>query len=372
MLHPSGEIGNWPWAQDARSAAPRGSGASSWNPARLRLNLGASGGHSKRMRWLCITLGLLVSGGAIAEEEYHLFTNTKGQRLEATVIDFHEGKVTIRRKTDGKEFTLPLAGFIAADQEYVNAKVAGQGSTAGEEREVQLAPGLKMSFCWCPRGRFLMGEGTKIRPVLLSKGFWMGKYEVTQAQWQKVMGNNPSKFKDSGPVAPVEQVTWGGAHEFAMKAGNRIQLPTEAQWEYACRAGSSSAYPFGDDEEKLGEYAWFGEASENKPAPDGQKKAKAGTHPVGLKKPNAWNICDMLGNVAEWCTDCYQEDLGANPATDPSGPSAGVAHVVRGGRWDGAAADCRSGVRVSRNPQNINANLGFRVVSESLPPPKAK
>jgi formylglycine-generating enzyme required for sulfatase activity len=319
------------------------------------------------MKRLFILLGLLYSAALTAQEESHVFTNTKGQKLEATVVAFQDGQVTIRRRSDGKEFTLPLSGLIATDQAYVTGKVAGQGAKAGEEREAEIAPGVKMTFCWCPRGKFLMSEGAKAHPVSLTRGFWIGKFEVTQGQWQKVMGNNPSKFKEAGPSAPVEAVSWIAAQELTFKLGGQFHLPTEAQWEYACRAGSATAYYFGDDETKLGEYAWF-QDNEKKPDLLGQKKTKTGTHPVGLKKPNAWNICDMLGNVAEWCADCFQEDLGTNSVTDPPGPSSGVAHVVRGGRWDATASDCRSVSRYSLNPKNVNSNLGLRVVADSIPP----
>jgi formylglycine-generating enzyme required for sulfatase activity len=150
-------------------------------------------------------------------------------------------------------------------------------------------------------------------------------YEVTQQQYEKVMGTNPSTTK--GPQNPVEKVSWNDAVEFCRKlsalpaeksAGYVYRLPTEAEWEYACRAGTQTAYSFGDSESELGDYAWY------------DKNAGGTTHPVGSKKPNAWGLYDMHGNVFEWCQDWY----GSYPSgsvTDPTGESSGSHRVVRGG-----------------------------------------
>ena len=162
----------------------------------------------------------------------------------------------------------------------------------------------------------------------ITKPFYLGKYLVTQEQWEAVMGNNPSHFK--GPKNPVEQVSWDDCQQFLEQAqregrprGGKFQLPTEAQWEYACRAGSTTRYCFGDDESELGEYAWYDANSGSK------------THPVGEKKPNAWGLYDMHGNVWEWCQDWYDGGYYANsPTDDPTGPATGSDRVFRGGGWD--------------------------------------
>jgi len=167
------------------------------------------------------------------------------------------------------------------------------------------------------------------------------------------MGDNPSHFK--GPKNPVETICWNDCQKFVEKLnakvrGGKFSLPTEAQWEYACRAGSTTRYCFGDEESGLGEYAWYGENAGGK------------THPVGEKKPNAWGLYDMHGNVWEWCQDWCNSGYYANsPTDDPMGPSGGAYRVVRGGTWDGPARNCRSAGRGSFVPGYRHDYLGFRV-----------
>jgi formylglycine-generating enzyme required for sulfatase activity len=183
----------------------------------------------------------------------------------------------------------------------------------------------------------------------------MGKFLVTQDQWQAVMGNNPSRFK--GPKNPVEQVSWDDCQQFLDKLNaksgpgrGKFQLPTEAQWEYACRAKSTSQYCFGDDEARLGEYAWYGNNSGSK------------THPVGERKPNAWGLYDMHGNVWEWCQDWYDGGYYAkSPMDDPAGPTTGSNRVDRGGSWLHDAGFCRSAHRYRIRPGDRDFDLGLRV-----------
>ncbi len=153
-----------------------------------------------------------------------------------------------------------------------------------------------LDFCRIPAGTFLMGEQGKQHQVTLTKDFYMARHPVTQALWQTIMGNNPSNFK--GENHPVEMVSWEDVQEFITNLNertgeNRYRLPTETEWEYACRSGSPGAYCFGDDESLLGGYAWYNTNSDSK------------THPVGGKKPNSWGLYDMHGNVWEWCQDWY-------------------------------------------------------------------
>jgi formylglycine-generating enzyme required for sulfatase activity len=221
-----------------------------------------------------------------------------------------------------------------------------------------------IEFVWCPPGTFVMGtpgdtEYEIPHQVTLTRGFWIGKYPVTQGQWFRVMGNNPSEFRSAGSDAPVENVPWDVAQAFCSTVsrieGIQCRLPTEAEWEYACRAGSTGPYcfdsPYPGD---LLDYAWFWENS-------GET-----THPVGQKKPNDWGLHDMHGNVWEWCADWY-EKYTKGPATDPKGPRSGSSRVIRGGSWLHFAESCRSAYRSGDDPANRFNFLGFRVAVSSTP-----
>jgi formylglycine-generating enzyme required for sulfatase activity len=218
-------------------------------------------------------------------------------------------------------------------------------------KEIVLGGGITMKLVLIPAGKFTMGEGNDQHEVTLSKPFYVGVTEVTQAQYQAVMGTNPSNFK--GETNPVDQVSWIDATEFCKKLSEKtrqaVRLPTEAEWEYACRAGTATAYSFGDADSALGDYAWYGSNSGNT------------THPVGQKKPNAWGLYDMHGNVWEWCADWY----GSYPTgavTDPQGAASGTSRVLRGGSWFYNPSDCRSANRNGLTPDFRIINLGLRVV----------
>jgi formylglycine-generating enzyme required for sulfatase activity len=218
-----------------------------------------------------------------------------------------------------------------------------------------------MEFILIPAGSFTMGADKNFEDayddempqhrVTIGKPFYLGKYEVTQAQWTAVMGNNPSKFK--GQDNPVEQVSWDDAQAFIKRLNqkeghNRYRLPTEAEWEYAARAGTTGAYSFGDDVDGLGRYAWYRDNSGDK------------THPVGRKEANPWGLYDMHGNVWEWVQDWYG-DYSSASVTDPKGPSAGSMRVFRGGSWRYSARLCRAANRYACPPDTRYANLGFRL-----------
>ncbi|MEI8373597.1 MAG: formylglycine-generating enzyme family protein, partial [Planctomycetota bacterium] len=220
--------------------------------------------------------------------------------------------------------------------------------------KVDLGSGVKLDMVLIPAGSFTMGDASeKPHKVTITKPFHLGKYEVTQEQWEAVMGSNSSRFK--GPKNPVEQVSWDECQQFLIKLnaksggrGGKFVLPTEAQWEYACRAGSTGEFCFEGDEKKLGEYAWYDENSGSE------------THPIGKKKPNAFGLYDMHGNVWEWCQDGYGT-YGAEAVTNPSGPTTGSLRVFRGGGWYDGARHCRSADRGWSTPGNRSSNLGFRV-----------
>jgi len=232
------------------------------------------------------------------------------------------------------------------------------------ELEIDLGKGGKMAFVLIPAGEFMMGDKVSgpIHKVGLSKPFYTGKYQVTQAQWRAVTGENPSHFE--GDQNPVEKISWDDCQEFLKKLNStglplpmgegrgeghwRLSLPTEAQWEYACRAGSDKAYCFGDSESQLGDYAWF------------YKNSGSKTHPVGEKKPNAWGLYDLHGNVWEWCED-WSGDYPTGSVSDPVGPTTGGYRVIRGGGWGDTAGDCRSARRRRYGPGGRDYDLGFRL-----------
>ena len=216
-----------------------------------------------------------------------------------------------------------------------------------------------MEFVLIPAGTFLMGsnEGDSnekpVHEVRISQPFYLGKYLVTQAQWEAVMGRNPSHF--TGDLdRPVEQVFWEDVQDFirrlnAKEGGAIYRLPTEAEWEYACRAGSTSRYSFGDDSRQLSEYGWYDNNSGDR------------THPVGQRTPNAWGLYDMHGNVWEWVQDWYGK-YAPEPVTDPQGPASGSSRVIRGGSWYYGAGNCRSASRLHAEPGPRLDNLGFRLL----------
>jgi formylglycine-generating enzyme required for sulfatase activity len=232
-------------------------------------------------------------------------------------------------------------------------------------QDVWIEPVTGMAFVRVPAGRFTMGSPPgepgrepqeRAHAVTLTRAFYIGRFEVTQAEWQRVMDQNPSTFR--GARRPVEQVNWHEAHAFlarleALSPGSRFRLPTEAEWEYACRAGTSRAYHGGD--------ALTPTAANVNPAPE--SIASHGTTPAGSFPANAWGIHDMHGNVWEWTADahCPYPD---GPASDPRGTCGGALKVVRGGSWYFAADSARCALRYTHPPAERGFSLGFRVVRE--------
>jgi formylglycine-generating enzyme required for sulfatase activity len=233
----------------------------------------------------------------------------------------------------------------------------------------QVTNSIGMKLVLISAGEFLMGSAKADDPdayedeqprhrVRISQPFYLGQTEVTQGQYRAVTGHNPSLFKASDDL-PVENVSWNDAVAFCEKlnamekgslAGAIYRLPTEAEWEYACRAGSTTRYSFGNDAASLGEFAWYFENTGGK------------THPVGQKRPNAFNLFDMHGNVYEWCQDGYQADYyRESPAADPPGPSRAWDRVIRGGCWDDLPRYARSAYRFRYTPGFQIHNLGFRL-----------
>ena len=232
-----------------------------------------------------------------------------------------------------------------------------------------------------PGGWFEMGSKKNSEsPVhkVWVDSFFMDRHEVTQEEYEKLIQGNPSHFR--GVKNPVEQISWSNAvlycnarsRKEALKpcyneetgkcdfSANGYRLPTEAEWEYACRAGAKTDYFFGRDESQLKNYAWFADNSTNK------------TQPVGQKKPNQWELYDMYGNVAEWCNDIYSDSYyKETPEKNPQGPAKGKKYILRGGSWSSSAESCRSSYRIGEDPGFQDAcftrdDIGFRCVRNQL------
>jgi formylglycine-generating enzyme required for sulfatase activity len=262
------------------------------------------------------------------------------------------------------------------------------GALAAQAAEKIYSNSLGMEFILIPAGSFTMGteqsspygygdERPQHRVTIQS--FYLGSYEVTQAQWTAVMRNNPSEFARQNN--PVERISWHDAQMFIKRLNQkegrrRYRLPTEAEWEYAARAGTNSAYSFGDDPDSLGRYGWYSGNSDDT------------THPAGQKEPNPWGLYDMYGNVEEWVQDrgdktYYPASPGSDsepksgwlqrpgdnagtyyarsPLSDPQGPSSGPNRVLRGGSWNLGPQWCRSASRNKSGPAFCYSTAGFRL-----------
>ena len=271
---------------------------------------------------------------------------------------------------ENPDLLIPVVKVKVADGgEIVPKEIAAQGPQGKiyEGTGISLVePITGMEFVWVPGGCFEMGCGSWTdscdgdeKPVhrVCVDGFWMGKYEVTQGQWKKVNGNNPSHFK-KGDNYPVENVSWKDAQRFikklnSMSRGGKFRLPTEAEWEYACRSGGRpEKYCGGDDVDRL---AWY----------DGNSGSH--THPVGTKSPNGLGIYDMSGNVWEWCADWYDKNYyKSSPRRNPHGPKNGSYRVVRGGSWNDYSMNERSASRIWFRPGVQYDILGFRLIGNEL------
>ena len=236
-----------------------------------------------------------------------------------------------------------------------------EGGGGGEEREFELANGVNITMVWIPPGSFMMGRQDNEQDsdgdedprheVNINYGFWMGKYEVTQAQWEAVTGSNPSRFDGNG--RPVEQVSWDDIHEdFLTRIDGDFRLPSESEWEYACRAGTETRFYWSDDSDhdEIGDYAWYTSNSNSQ------------THDVGQKRPNAFGLYDMSGNVYEWCEDWYHGSYAGAPDDGSAWDDNGSYRVLRGGSWYDNPRYCRSAYRDGVIPYYRHNGGGFRLV----------
>jgi formylglycine-generating enzyme required for sulfatase activity len=326
------------------------------------------------------------SSGAIALQGWigsAWFQNVKIRRLSPGSLVGADGKWKLSPGA-------PPPAIAPFDEKKAKEHQAAWAKHLGVPLEITNSMGMKLVLI--PPGEFMMGspkelieeelgthsEGwyTKYLPsegprhrVRITRAFWLGAYDVTQEEYERVMGANPSEFSASGngkdKVAgrdtkhhPVEMVSWEDTTEFCVRlsnlpeekaAGRRYRLPTEAQWEYACRAGTTTRWYCGDDEAALDECAWY------------HKNSGDMTQPVGQKRPNGWGLYDMHGNVWQWCADWHGADYYAkSSADDPSGPPEGSHHANRGGSWRHPPWQCRSAIRHDL-PGSRHGSLGFRV-----------
>ncbi|MDL2272917.1 SUMF1/EgtB/PvdO family nonheme iron enzyme [Desulfovibrio sp. OttesenSCG-928-I05] len=252
----------------------------------------------------------------------------------------------------------------AAEPEKTEPKRAEPAKTEPAKTEVRISGpthtnSIGMEFIRIPAGSFIMGFKNSFwhndrveHKVVISKSFYLGKYEVTQTQWETVMDENPSYYKCQN--CPVDTVSWYDAQEFITRLNtkeghSRYRLPTEAEWEYAAKAGTHGLFFFGKDEEELSGYAWCYRNSEN-------------PRPVGGKFPNPWGLYDMYGNVAEWVQDFHSPTYYADsPRYDPEGPSGGTDRVFRGGAVGGGPIMCNSTARGSVRESWSDRTIGFRL-----------
>jgi formylglycine-generating enzyme required for sulfatase activity len=251
-------------------------------------------------------------------------------------------------------FIVPAVFGVAGERPEAEAK--------NKEIGFELGGGVKLEVVAIEAGSFTMGDDrgeAEDRPahkVTISKPFYIGKFEVTQEQWEAIMGVSPSRFK--GAKLPVDRVSFEDCQAFVKKLNEKYSdanvsfgIPTEAEWEYACRAGTLGRFGSGDDAKKFVDYGWF------------EDNADGRTHPVGEKKPNTWGLYDMHGNVWEWTADWYD---GAyyreSPKMDPTGPQTGVSRVLRGGSWSDPAFYCRPAYRFCLPPWFRVHCYGLRVI----------
>jgi formylglycine-generating enzyme required for sulfatase activity len=288
-------------------------------------------------------------------------------------------------------FLIPVHSFSWFENDFEPVwQDSGSGFVSSEEKFTNF---LGMEFVYIKPGTFMMGSPSsesgrysdeKQHKVTLTKGHFMQTTEVTQGQWKKVMGNNPSDFKNCGDNCPVESVSWNDAKEFIKKLNNKdknftYRLPTEAEWEYAARGGTKTALYTGDitikgqrNAPELDKIAWYGgnscvDYAGGYDCSDWKEKqyscSRCGTRKTGLKTPNAFGLYDMIGNVWEWCEDWYG-DYPSGHVTDPRGPGSGSYRVIRGGSWGDYAVSCRSAGRGYSSPGFTFSNGGgFRLAA---------
>lgn len=253
----------------------------------------------------------------------------------------------------------------ALDLPQTNHNPKGKTAQPSFQQELSFAEGI--IFVKIPAGEFLMGspdsepfhaqDESPVSRAVIAKPFWISKYEVTQGEWTTIMESNPSKYP-TGEDHPVENVSWDDCQRFLQKLNSisphTFRLPTETEWEYACRAGSNTVYALGNEVPDLERCGWYEGNSGN------------GHHPVGEKEPNYWGLYDMHGNVYEWCQDYYRENYSNHPgnASAWEQPNENANRVRRGGSFQQPAKNCRAAFRGTGRPENRREDVGLRLVME--------
>ena len=295
----------------------------------------------------CVFNGLLVGN-------HNVEVRKSGYTTSRQTVTISEGQ------------TASISGSLTSSASSSNANVLSSSGTSlsGNTITIPVKNGINIEMVKVEAGSFDMGATPEMRSlqypyddekpdhrVTLTKNYYIGKYEVTQALWQVVMGNNPSRFK--GDDLPVERVSWKRCQDFISKlnslTGKRFRLPTEAEWEYAARGGNKSRGYRYSGSNTLDDVAWYGDNSGSK------------THAVGTKQPNELGIYDMSGNVSEWCQD-WRGSYSSSPQTNPTGAVSGAYRVDRGGSWLYSAWFSRSSSRGGRTPGGRDGDLGLRLV----------
>jgi formylglycine-generating enzyme required for sulfatase activity len=267
--------------------------------------------------------------------------------------------------------TVPLLAGALILIQGCERKAPDGSPKATDKGSSDTAGGSAMEMVQLPGGRFIIGDKEEVDATpheVVVGPFYMDKHLVTQEQYQRIMADNPSRWK--ADKNPVEQVRWSDAVKFCNARSrleglqpcydletwqcnfeaNGYRLPTEAEWEYACRAETQTTYFFGSDASKLGDYAWFDKNSGGHP------------QPVAQKRPNPWGLYDMVGNVWQWCNDFYQVDYyQQSPQENPRGPKEGENKVVRGGAWKFSGDNCRSGYRYNEAPGYVDVCFGYDI-----------
>ena len=292
-----------------------------------------------------------VASGIAALKGFQLYRSMNGEPIEKVNADVIPPEATSYRDEDvaSGRYTYQMTSVNIDDQEGLPARIYDPIGA------------LQLDLVLIPAGTFNMGSNNgssdeqPVHTVTVSQDYYIGTYEITQEEWNVVMGYNPSYFTGDQRL-PVERVTWHEVQDFIEIVNSWVgdayfRLPTEAEWEYAARAGTTTEYVFGDAENTLGDYGWFDLTSASQ------------SQTVGGLLPNAWGVYDVHGNVSEWIQDWYSDlYYDSSPSTDPSGPESGSRRVRRGGSWQHGASYLRSASRGSNMSNYRSSNLGFRLL----------